>query len=221
MANECTVYLRDAFENDSGYAIPQIPVGTLGTDPLTGRLWFKYFAPYLELGAKAIAIDPVNLPLGVRKFDLGRHGCGAIRDAAPDSWGRTVIDASQKGRVLHEIDYIRFPNPGRIGNLDFGEFTPRKMVSLAEYPNAHALFRKIEAGSILGKNDCILLQRKFYGASIGGARPKCVVEDENGELWIAKMRSIKDVWPEERIEKSALELAEICGINTAESRMIH
>ena len=56
------------------------------------------------------------------------------------------------------------------------------------------------------------------GTSMGGARPKAVVEDDNG-LWIAKFSAPQDRWSHPRIEHAYLRLAQACGLNAADSKL--
>jgi serine/threonine-protein kinase HipA len=58
----------------------------------------------------------------------------------------------------------------------------------------------------------------LIGTSIGGARPKTVVEDNDG-LWIAKFNRQDDRWNNTRVERAMLELAKTCGITVATSRV--
>jgi serine/threonine-protein kinase HipA len=58
----------------------------------------------------------------------------------------------------------------------------------------------------------------LLGTSMGGARPKAVIEDQNA-LWIAKFNRPDDRWNNTRVEHAMLRLARECGISTAESRM--
>jgi len=57
------------------------------------------------------------------------------------------------------------------------------------------------------------------GTSMGGARPKAVVEDEHG-LWIAKFNRPDDAWNSARVEHAMLILARACGLASAESRVV-
>ena len=57
------------------------------------------------------------------------------------------------------------------------------------------------------------------GTSMGGARPKAVVEDRDG-LWIAKFNCHDDRWNNARVEHSMLVLGRQCGLTTAESRVV-
>jgi serine/threonine-protein kinase HipA len=52
---------------------------------------------------------------------------------------------------------------------------------------------------------------------MGGARPKVVVEDDEG-LWIAKFNRIDDRWNYAQIERAMLLLAKECGVQVATSK---
>ena len=56
------------------------------------------------------------------------------------------------------------------------------------------------------------------GTSMGGARPKAVVEDGDG-LWAAKFNRPDDRWNHARVERAMLLLARECGVPPAESRL--
>lgn len=58
----------------------------------------------------------------------------------------------------------------------------------------------------------------LLGTSMGGARPKAVVEDHDG-LWIAKFNRPDDKWNAARVEHAMLTLARTCGIQAVESRI--
>ena len=59
----------------------------------------------------------------------------------------------------------------------------------------------------------------MIGTSMGGARPKAVVEDDDG-LWVAKFNLPNDPWNNARVEHAMLLLARACGITAAESRIV-
>ncbi|MCZ6829760.1 MAG: HipA domain-containing protein, partial [Gammaproteobacteria bacterium] len=56
------------------------------------------------------------------------------------------------------------------------------------------------------------------GTSMGGARPKTVVEEDSA-LWIAKFSREDDRWNYPRVEHGLLELARTCGLNVADSKL--
>jgi serine/threonine protein kinase HipA of HipAB toxin-antitoxin module len=63
-------------------------------------------------------------------------------------------------------------------------------------------------------------QVDVVGTSMGGARPKTVVEDEEG-LWLAKFnRPNDDRWNMARVEHAMLLLAAKCGVQVAKSRVV-
>jgi serine/threonine-protein kinase HipA len=57
------------------------------------------------------------------------------------------------------------------------------------------------------------------GTSMGGARPKSVVEDEDG-LWLAKFPMRDDRWSNAPVEAAMLELARACGIRTPRAKVV-
>lgn len=59
----------------------------------------------------------------------------------------------------------------------------------------------------------------MIGTSMGGARPKAVVEDNDG-LWIAKFNRPDDPWNSARVEHAMLLLGRACGLVTSESRVV-
>ena len=59
----------------------------------------------------------------------------------------------------------------------------------------------------------------LLGTSMGGARPKAVVE-EDGSLWIAKFGRDDDRWNQPRVEHALLNLAQRCGLHVADSRLV-
>ena len=58
----------------------------------------------------------------------------------------------------------------------------------------------------------------LLGTSMGGARPKAVIEDRDA-LWIAKFSRPDDRFNYPRVEHAMLRLARECGIEVAESRI--
>jgi serine/threonine-protein kinase HipA len=57
------------------------------------------------------------------------------------------------------------------------------------------------------------------GSSLGGARPKASVIDDNGHLWIAKFPSSRDEKNTGAWEMVLHELAKACGIHVSEARL--
>ena len=186
----------------------------------TGR--FVYRRAYRER-ADAVELDPVELLLAAGVFETGRMAgfFGAIRDAMPDSWGRLALER-QLGAPLEEFDYLLHGPDDRAGALGFGlelEAANAGRPHHAAWQLA-ALQRHAEAvlagnaGQPVGEEGDAL----FGGTSMGGARPKAVVEDD-GALWLAKFSRSDDRWNQPRVEAGMLALAAECGVNAAQGRL--
>ncbi|MEY9441717.1 type II toxin-antitoxin system HipA family toxin [Bradyrhizobium elkanii] len=186
---------------------------------------FVYGKSYLARG-NAVAIDPIELKLSGDTYETTRlNGVfGALRDAGPDYWGRRVIEKHAGVPQLGELDYLLNSADDRAGALGFGlgqqPPAPRrkfnKTIELAKLQEiAEALMREedIKTEEAAQVQDLMLI-----GTSMGGARPKAVVEDADG-LWIAKFNRPDDRWNNTRVEHAMLELAKACGISAATSRV--
>jgi serine/threonine-protein kinase HipA len=210
--------------------IQPIVAGKLTED--SGFIQFNYGKSYLErIGDTnpAISIYEPELPLrsGMLPLPDGLHMPNSIRDAAPDAWGRRVIInkmLGQKGKDtdtadLSEITYLLESGSDRIGALDFQksptEYVPRSVTNavLAELLESA---QRVERGVPLTTD---LDQALFHGSSIGGARPKALIED-HGIKYIAKFSSSTDVYSVVKAEYIAMRLAAFAGLNVASVKMV-
>lgn len=190
----------------------------------TGR--FVYGKSYLER-KNAVPIDPIELKLGPRTYEtrLLKGIFGALRDASPDYWGRRVIEHHFGSPGPDELDYLLHSPDDRAGALGFGlnhepPAPKRKFNRTLDLGKLQAFADAIIAGEPMPHEpDAQQAQQLILeGTSMGGARPKAVVEDD-GALWIAKFNLPEDNWNHARIERAMLELARACGIHAAESRL--
>jgi len=189
---------------------------------------FVYGARYLERG-EAVPIDPVELKLRKGTFETRKlKGLfGAIRDASPDFWGRRVIEKHAGFPQLGEMDYLLLSPDDRAGALGFGTGkTPpaplRRFNRTLDLEKLQTLADRILADAPYPATPSDLAQVEdllLVGTSMGGARPKAVVEDDEG-LWIAKFNHPEDRWNFARVEHAMLELARRCGIHSAASRVV-
>ena len=174
--------------------------------------------------ADALEVDPVSLSLRDRAEVLGKrllpaNGLplfGGIRDAAPDAWGRRVIEAKLKvpANSLPESQYLLHAGSDRVGALDIRE-------SIHDGPtqgtsSSHALEYLMDAAERIedGLPIPAHLEAIFVaGPALGGARPKASVRDEHGVLWLAKFSSRNDGFDIPAIECAALRLAAVAGLH--------
>ena len=171
----------------------------------------------------ALEVDPVSLSLQDRAQVLGKRLLpanalslfGGIRDAAPDAWGRRVIEAKLKvpANSLPESQYLLHAGSDRVGALDIrptiqdGPTPGQSATHSLEYLMDAA--ERIEEGLPIPTHlEAIFLD----GTALGGARPKASVRDEHGVLWLAKFSSRKDGFDIPSIECAALRLASAAGL---------
>jgi len=207
-----------------------VVAGKLEAD--SGNIRFNYGKSYLErLHDKnpAIPIYEPELPLkpGLLPLIPGLSMPGCIRDAAPDAWGRRVIINKKlglKGKTtdtteLDELTYLLESGSDRIGALDF-QHSPTKYIPRS-YNNASMeelleSIDRVEQGLPLSPE---LDQALFHGSSIGGARPKALIESA-GKKYVAKFSSSTDLYSVVKAEFIAMRLAALAGINTAPVKLV-
>ncbi len=181
---------------------------------------FVYGRSYLER-PNAIALDPRELPLqdGTFSPSFGETH-SVIRDAAPDAWGRRVLTYKSGGQALSELDYLLQAGRDRIGALDvkpessgYTVTQPDQQASIEDLLNAA---EKVETGQPLPES---LGNALLHGSSVGGARPKSLLSDENSK-WIAKFSSTTDHYPVVKSEYAAMWLAGKCGIKIPDIKLL-
>jgi len=192
------------------------------------QLVFAYGKSYLDR-KEAIPIYEPELPLQSGTIyplnNLMMPNC--IRDGAPDAWGRRVIINRQLGLKvsntdnsnLDELTFLLKSGSDRIGALDFQESATKYIARQSESPTLEELMNsaeRVEAGVPLSPE---LDQAIFHGSSIGGARPKALIEDACNKF-IAKFSSTSDTYSVVKAEFIAMRLAHIIGLNVAPVKLV-
>lgn len=207
-----------------------VVAGRLEAD--NGNVLFNYGRSYLErIGDQtpAIPIYEPELPLkaGILPLPEGLTMPGCIRDAALDAWGRRVILNKKLGlkgagtdtAELDELTYLLEFGSDRIGALDFQrsptEYVPRAAnnVSLEELIESA---ERVEKGVPLTPE---LDQALFHGSSIGGTRPKALIQD-HGKKYVVKFSSTTDLYNVVKAEFIAMRLAHLAGLNVAPVKLV-
>ncbi|MEZ5606249.1 MAG: HipA domain-containing protein [Burkholderiaceae bacterium] len=189
---------------------------------------FVYNPAYLQR-ADAVPLDPYELPLAPRRVQTVKlKGIfGPLRDASPDAWGRRIIEKHAGRTDLTEVDYLLHSPEDRAGALSFGrdKVPPAPIRKFNQVIQLEALlagaeqFMEDEAAGKSGVPEQ-MLELLQPGTSMGGARPKNVVEDDEG-LWLAKFPDRSDKWNNARVEGAMLALAQECGLRVARHRIEH
>jgi serine/threonine-protein kinase HipA len=220
---ECFVYIVPPAQSAF------VPAARFEWRPDQGRLplgRLVYGRRYLER-RDAVPLDPLELPLTSGVYETRNLGgvFGALRDAAPDYWGRRVIQRHVNVDLL-EIDYLLQSPDDRAGALGFG-LNVQPPAPKREFNQTVALAKlQAMADAILADEEhtpidpiaARLEELLLIGTSMGGARPKTVVEAD-GALWVAKFNCATDRWNNARVEHAMLRLADACGLRVATSRI--
>ena len=187
---------------------------------------YVYGKSYLARN-EAVPLDPLDLKLTTKTYETRqlKGVFGALRDASPDHWGRRIIEKRAGKPQLDELDYLLYSPDDRAGALGFGlnseppapKRTFNRTIDLARLQE---FADKIVEDEVLPLDpDAEQAQDLMEGGtSMGGARPKAVVEHDDA-LWIAKFNRKDDKYNHARTERAMLKLAHACGIQVAESRL--
>src|SRR5246127_3157660 len=155
---------------------------------------FAYGLRYLQRPG-ALEVDPVSLSL--RDLDLIRGTVlfppnnlpwfGGIRDAAPDAWGRRVIESRLKvpANSLPESSYLVHAGSQRVGAID-SRSSPDSAAMLG-FGTGDILESLMAAAQRIDEGLPVpaALEEVFAeGSALGGARPKATVRDDERVLWL-------------------------------------
>lgn len=215
-----------------------VPIGVLTAVRTKGHqvMSFEYEQDWIKKGL-AQYIDPdLQFYSGPQYLNKGKVNFGLFMDSSPDRWGRTLmdrreaIDAREENRSpkkLFEEDYLLgVYDAHRMGGLRFkvkgdgrfqhdsNDFSVPPWASLRELEQATRAFESDMSNDGEVKKWINMLMAP--GASLGGARPKASVSDENGHLWIAKFPSVNDTYNVGAWEMVANEMAQHVGIEIAQ-----
>src|SRR5580692_7921044 len=191
---------------------------------------FAYGLRYL-LRPGALEVDPVSLSLrdkiGVRGKALFPPNnlplFGGIRDAAPDAWGRRVIESRLKvpANSLPESTYLLHAGSQRVGAIDIRSSRDSSATpGFGTWDNLEYLMEaaeRIDAGLPVPAP----LEEIFAeGSALGGARRKATVREEERVLWLAKFPSRNDSLAVPIIETATLRLAAAAGLTVPPVRLV-
>ncbi|WP_077294416.1 type II toxin-antitoxin system HipA family toxin [Yersinia proxima] len=162
-----------------------------------------------------------------------------IADSTPDSWGRAIMRAANGGRAMNDFDYlIEVDDFLRSGALRFYGSDAPDALPLAQPrtgENAYSIPRLIELETMIHEARALEADPAHYrenrakllagqilrdaAGSLGGARPKVNVREEDRTIWIAKLPKMGDEYDMARAEVLTLRLAGELGMTVAESKL--
>lgn len=144
---------------------------------------------------------------------------GAFTDAAPDRWGRNLIERARPGKLFESSYLFDVHDPLRQGALRFredggwlsSEGTVPRLVNL---PALRALAREVVAGDPRKINQAAKELLDAGTSALGGAHPKASVIDDMDRLCIAKLALDVADSRNTRNEYATLLLAAEVGLRT-------
>ena len=191
-------------------------MGILHSELLRGKeiFSFEYNEDWLQSG-HARTLDPdLQLYSGLQYLnDQQKDNFGLFLDSSPDRWGRILMRrreaeiARQEERTeqnLFETDYLLGVYDGhRMGALRFKQEENEPFLNANKEMSSPpwASLRELEAISLRLEEDNVTDDPDYLkwlsmliapGASLGGARPKASILDNENNLWIAKFPSRND-----------------------------
>lgn len=218
-------------------------VGELSYESLRGAdsYCFEYDRDWIKNYGDIFLSEDLNNYPGKQYTRPGRDIFGCFSDSLPDRWGRTLmkrreqLDAKDEGRPVRRLSSFDFltgiDDSSRMGAFRFKETED------GDYINSSASLQVPPIASIrditrasqeieLSEDENVLPERKWLmqlvhpGTSLGGARPKACVRDEDGHLLMAKFPSRKDDYDVGQWEHFCHLLAKRAGISVAETRTV-
>jgi len=221
-----------------GSEVPEL-MGVLYARPSRNKeiFSFEYDKNWLK-NKHDLQLDPNLSFYGGEQHPQNHHiNFGIFLDSSPDRWGRVLMQrresqlAKEEGRSvknLLESDYLLgVYDENRSGALRFkldpeGEFLDSNR-SVSSPPWTQ--LRDLEYASLKLEEDESVDDNRWIklliapGSSLGGARPKANVMDEDGNLWIAKFPSASDDLNIGAWEFLVNQLAIKAKINTSEAQL--
>ena len=222
----------------AGMAEPKC-VGVLSAQQAKGRKAFSFEYDEEWINSKEqLLLDPDISWYSGTQYPNGKEIFGVFMDSMPDTWGRKLMikraaqEAREQGKTaatLYDIDFLLgVYDESRMGALRFktkpaGPFLDNTKVypaphwaNIKELQQAAAIIESGENGKNVKKWLAILIAP---GSSLGGARPKANILDNNHHPWIAKFPAKADTIDKAAWEYLAYNLALMAGIDMAESKI--
>lgn len=221
---------------------PQL-IGELSCDSVRGSetYGFSYDKEWLVKYGDVFLSEDLQNYTGIQYSRPERDIFACFSDALPDRWGRTLLnrreqiaaaDEKRAVRRLTSFDYLMgIDDASRMGGFRFAETPGGKFINCEESLRVPPLANVIElmraAHEIEISEEKHLLPSKKWlaqllhpGTSLGGARPKASVIDEDGSLTVAKFPSRKDDYDVAQWEHFCHVMGRKAGLNVAETRTI-
>ncbi|ESU28716.1 HipA domain protein [Flavobacterium limnosediminis JC2902] len=233
--NKTDIYV---YAHWKGMPEPKI-IGILSAHQAKGKksFSFEYDKEWIKTEQKFLLDPDIEFYRGPQ-FPNQKENFGIFTDSMPDTWGRTLMkrraaqwakEHNKKALTLYEIDFLLGVfDESRMGALRFkidqnGDFLDNNKTastppwsSIRELQNAAKNLENDQDNDEVKKWLSVLIAP---GSSLGGARPKANILDNDKNLWIAKFPSKTDTVDKALWEFLAYQLAIRAGIEMAPCRI--
>jgi len=214
-------------------------IGVLSVQQAKGKKAFSFEYDKEWIASKEqLLLDPDISWYTGTQYPNNKENFGVFMDSMPDAWGRKLMmrraaqEAREQGKnapTLYDIDILLGVfDESRMGALRFKLDTEGPFLDNNKaYPIPHwSNVRELQHGAAVIESDEDSQEAKKWlailiapGSSLGGARPKANILDENNHPWIAKFPAKADTIDKAAWEYLAYMLALKAGIDMAESRI--
>ncbi|WP_414829965.1 type II toxin-antitoxin system HipA family toxin [Alteromonas sp. H39] len=204
--------------------LEDIPIicGFVKINPERNTGQFVYGKSYL-IRDDAFALDPINLPLATTTYNTNfNHGLfGVLSDAGADSWGERIILSLHKTKPQNALEFLLAGSGMGVGCLVF---------SLSQKASKHKVNKNTlgDIPMLLKAKDDILADKKIpdeakkafeFGSSMGGARPKTLINDNN-KHYLAKFNRPDDRINVVKVEHAAMQMLSELPCRVAKTKTI-
>ncbi len=205
-----------------------VPAGVITFNTELGYSGFSYFTSYMEQDFPPLNPSTLNWRDGNQRHFIVSDGNKQMLDRTfwemlpnQNDWGNQVLIS-------------RYPEYAQMNNAEKLYFLGNRVVGgLSAYVK-----EKAQEESIIGVDWLEKIRDEsvdFYMQNIqkishikainplssyGGARPKCMFEDDDGGHWIAKFNLPNDPYDMAVVEKTAMDIATDMGLDCAESKIL-
>lgn len=193
-----------------------------------GLGYFTYGKSFAER-SDAFSFDPLNLPLTqplrvMNPID-GKDKFGVLSDATPDNWGRKLLQALHSHAPRNDIEWLLAARGTGVGCLtaSLSATTLKQPAPIALFTDLKEFIHYARDFEIVENNHNLQITKEMaklldFGSSMGGARPKTIVQHE-GKEWIAKINRVTDQFNNAAVEHATLTMAKAAGIHACNSQL--
>ena len=206
-----------------------IPAGVIIFNPDLGYAGFSYFESYIKNNYPPLNPATLNWRDGNQRHFVVNHNQNkqmldrTFWELLPNDndWGNQVlVSRFPEYATMNNAQKLFFLGSRTVGGLSsfFKDTHPEESVNSVDWLDKI----REESVELYQKNLDKISYIKAINplTSYGGARPKCMFEDENGDFWIAKFNVPNDPYDMAIAEHTVLEMSRDMGLRTAESKIL-